>query len=183
MRENLKRRLDTIQKNIWLTFLGVVAALAIALSVFYFFKMRDMRLKRVAANLSKLAVSNSPAVQQELLLKIQSEADTALSDISALPLESELSGKASRFFNQLSDYCSVTAKEISSGKALTDAHRESFKNLKSVSGGLLAKLESITTQNTELPERRAGRNGGQRLRLSAAHLRRTFFGKRDKQKA
>lgn len=125
MRENLKRRLDTIQKNIWLTFLGVVAALAIALSVFYFFKMRDMRLKRVAnddvykqqlenhyqmslfrlcdstknadANLSKLAVSNSPAVQQELLLKIQSEADTALSDISALPLESELSGKASRF--------------------------------------------------------------------------------------
>lgn len=48
MRENLKRRLDTIQKNIWLTFLGVVAALAIALSVFYFFKMRDMRLKRVA---------------------------------------------------------------------------------------------------------------------------------------
>ena len=88
MRENLKRRLDTIQKNIWLTFLGVVAALAIALSVFYFFKMRDMRLKRVAnddvykqqlenhyqmslfrlcdstknadANLSKLAVSNSP---------------------------------------------------------------------------------------------------------------------------
>ncbi len=177
MRENLKRRLDTIQKNIWLTFLGVVAALAIALSVFYFFKMRDMRLKRVAnddvykqqlenhyqmslfrlcdstknadANLSKLAVSNSPAVQQELLLKIQSEADTALSDISALPLESELSGKASRFFNQLSDYCSVTAKEISSGKALTDAHRESFKNLKSVSGGLLAKLESITTQNTD----------------------------------
>lgn len=43
----------------------------------------------------------------------------------------------------------MTAKEISSGKALTDAHRESFKNLKSVSGGLLAKLESITTQNTD----------------------------------
>lgn len=177
MKDNSNRSLKTIQKNIWLTFLGVVAALAIALSVFYFFQMRDMRLKRVAnddvykqqlenhyqmslfrlcdstknadANLSKLAVSNSPAVQQELLLKIQSEADTALSDISALPLDSELSGKASRFFNQLSDYCSVTAKEISSGKTMTNEHRQSFRNLKNVSGGLLAKLESISTENTD----------------------------------
>lgn len=166
-----------IQNNIWLTFFGVIAALAIVLSVFFAVKAHDMSLKRASnddvfkqqlenhyqmalfrlcdstknadANLSKLGVSNSPDVQEELLLKIKSEADTALGDLSSLPLDAELSGKAGRFFNQLSDYCDVTAKEIFSGKTLSDEHRENFRNLKNVSGGLLKKLESMSTTNSD----------------------------------
>lgn len=107
-----------------------------------YFELTDS-MKNLQASLSKLTATNSKTQQQTILTKIIGQADTAQSDLGALPLECESLQKSLIFANKTSDYCQYLQRKVSSGEAFSAEDKANIKALAKTSGALSQKLAAM----------------------------------------
>jgi len=103
----------------------------------------------IEVNLSKLAVSNSPAQQQKILTDIIVESELAESELQALPLEDETKYSTSKYINQLGDFSKTLSYKLASGGTLTEEDRETLNELYRRNGNLQTSLTKISEEMGE----------------------------------
>ncbi len=162
-------------KSIWLGFTSIVAVLAIGLSTYFGIKYHEARkvdlnsssyyerqianvyhqslyrlsdsLDNSEANLGKILVSNDSNQIQKLLIKTEGLAESAVDDMNTLPAEEDIVNSASRYFNQLSDYCKNIGEGLSTSGKLTKEQKDNLRNLKNVGSSLSKSFRKISQKD------------------------------------
>lgn len=104
-----------------------------------YFELTDS-MRNMQNNLSKLTVSTSKTLQQTLLSDIIGQANTAQSDLGALPLQASCLEKSATFVNKTADYCAYLQRKLAEGGEITEAERQNLKGLAKSSKTLGGKL-------------------------------------------
>lgn len=160
-------------KNLWLCFTSSVAVVAVFVGVFFsvslnraqrldtnnreyfiiqaqnacrqsLYRLSDS-LDNSEANIDKISVSRDAEVINELLVKTAALADGAVADVTSLSMSAELTTAATKYFNQLSDYCKCVAEDVAAQNGLTETQINSFVDLKNTGKKLNSSLKKACT--------------------------------------
>ncbi len=162
-------------KSVWLGFTSIVAVLAIGLSTYFGLRYHEARkvdlnsssyyerqianvyhqslyrlsdsLENTEANLGKILVSNDIDQIRKLLIKTEGLADSSVADMNTLPAEEDIVNAASRYFNQLSDYCKNIGEEMNSSDRLTKEQKSNLRNLKNIGASLSESFRNISQKD------------------------------------
>lgn len=107
-------------------------------------------LKNIEANLGKITASNDGAMQQKYLSKVISNAECAVYDLAALPLQSSTTvEKTIKFTNQLADYSKSLSYSLDNSGMITDTDRANLVSLGKVAAMLKEKM-TILSQSDDV---------------------------------
>jgi len=108
-----------------------------------YFELSDS-IRNLETSLSKLTAANDKVQQQKLLGKIIGQADTAQSDLNALPLANESLQQSVAFTNKTSDFCKYLQNKLAAGGEFSKSDRANIAGLAKSSKKLNASLCDMT---------------------------------------
>lgn len=106
-------------------------------------------MRNLEVNLSKVANSNTSSTQMRYLMKVESESDRALADLSMLPLSGEDVEKTTKFINQTNAYCLTLSEKLGSGEKLSDEEIASIQHLQKVAKNYSHRIEKMLRDNKD----------------------------------
>lgn len=106
-------------------------------------------MRNLEVNLAKVSVSNDSQTQMRYLMKVESEADRALADLSMLPIGGEDVEKTSKFINQTSGYCMTLSAKLGRGEKLSDEEAANIEHLHKVALSYSNRFENILRNNND----------------------------------
>ena len=105
-------------------------------------------LKNLDADLSKVALSNSKAMQTDRLLNVVAQANNLTADVSHLPVSyGENLSKLEKFANQTADFSVSLIKKLNNGQSLTDEDKAMLLSLDAVCSSLHGSVNEFLYKN------------------------------------
>ena len=108
-------------------------------------------VKNIEVNLGKAQATSDKGQQVECLLKASALAQSAVGDMSYLPIEDSQNAETIyKYLNQVSDFCAYLTKQIAQGEELTAKQRASLGQLKRISKNFYESLNKMAVGNDSM---------------------------------